>query len=48
MGVSKAWLSLRPHLPQIGAIQPHGLGLGGVLCGNRAMLIVRARAKELL
>ena len=34
MGVSKAWLSLRPHLPQIGAIQPHGPGLGGVLCGR--------------
>ena len=33
-GVSIARLILRPHVPQSEAIQPHGLGLGGVLCGR--------------
>ena len=33
-GVSSARLILRPHVPQSEAIQPHGLGLGGVLCGR--------------
>ena len=33
-GVSSARLILRPHVPQIEAIQLHGLGLGGVLCGR--------------
>ena len=33
-GVSSARLILRPHASHSEAIQPHGLGLGGVLCGR--------------
>jgi hypothetical protein len=32
--VSSARLILRPHASHSEAIQPHGLGLGGVLCGR--------------